>query len=118
RVVDEAQERDEIADVRLFEEADAAGDLIRDLQARELELDIERLEMRAVEDRDVAERAALVDEAADALHDKLRLLASVHGLDEIRLLRIGARGAEFLLEAAAFRLREQNAVGEGEDLGR
>jgi hypothetical protein len=61
-VVDEAQERHQVADVRLLEELHAARDLVGDLLPRELQLEVERLEMRAVEHGDVAERAALVEQ--------------------------------------------------------
>ena len=66
RVEDEAQQRHQVADVGLLEEADAARDLVGDLQPGQLELEVERLEMRPVEDGDVAQRAALVERARGA----------------------------------------------------
>ena len=103
--------------MRLFEEADAARDLIRNLESRQLELDVEGVEMGAVKDGDVGEGTALVDEAADALDDELGLLTSVDGLYEVGFFGVGAVGAEFFFEGAALGLSEEDAVGEGEDLG-
>ena len=60
RVVDKAQEGHEVADMGLLEEAHAAGDLVRDLEARQLELDVERLKVGAVEDADVLQGTAFV----------------------------------------------------------
>ena len=75
--------------------------------------------MRAVEDGDLVHGHALVlHECADALEDELGLLAVVHALHEKRLLGVAAGGAELLVEVAALGLGEQDAVGEGEDLGR
>jgi hypothetical protein len=52
-VVDEAQQRDEVADVLALEKLHAAGDLVGDAGAGERELHLEREEVRAVEDGDL-----------------------------------------------------------------
>ncbi len=99
-----------------LEELHPARDLVGNALARQLQLDVERLEVRAVKNRDVGERAAFVEQALDAFDDELGLLAPVHGLDEKRLVGVRPVGAQLLVEMAPLGLRLEHAVGEGEDL--
>ena len=116
RVVDETEQRNEVADVRLLEEADAARDLVGDFQPGQLELEIEGLEVGAIEDGDVAQGLALVPQAAHALDHELGLLAGVHRLDEERFLTVAPRRFQHFLEMAPLRLGQQHPVGEFQDL--
>ena len=58
----------------LLEEAQARADLVRNAAARQLDLQLEGLMVRAVEDRDLGERRPLVAQLEDALGDELGLL--------------------------------------------
>ena len=72
--LDEAELRDEIPHVRLLEKLHAAGDDEGNGKIRQLELELLRLKMRAVEHDDVRERVAVVfDERADFRDDGARL---------------------------------------------
>ena len=73
----EAQVREHVLHVRRLEEAHAAADDERDAAPRELELDLHRVVVRAVEDRDLGERDALVAQLEHALRDERRLLLHV-----------------------------------------
>src|SRR5207237_4901188 len=55
RVRREAQERRHVFDVRLFKKANAARDLIRNAAAGELELQLDRVIMRAIKNGDVVQ---------------------------------------------------------------
>ena len=119
-VVDEAQQRDEIADVLALEKLHAAGDVVGDAGAGERELHLEREEMRAVEDGDlVGGDAVVVDEGVDALEDELGLLAVVHRLRRRRASAQWARAARSSLSKwRPLGWAMQDAVGEVEDLRR
>ena len=60
RVVHEAQQGDGVPDVLALEELHAAGDVVGDAGAGQRDLDLEREEVRAVEDGDLVHRHALV----------------------------------------------------------
>src|SRR3954471_9505431 len=78
RIVNEPKERNEIADVGLFEKSDTTRNLIGDLETGKLELDVEGLKVRAIKDADVRKRAPFVHQATNPLHDELRLFAAIH----------------------------------------
>ncbi len=59
----------------LLEKAHARTDLVRNAAARELDLQLERLMVGAVEDRDLVERSPFVTQLEDALRHELGLLA-------------------------------------------
>ena len=63
--------------MRLFEEADAAGDLVRDAPARKLQLQLERVIVRAVKDRDVVQVNVFIAQLEDPLGNKLRLFRAI-----------------------------------------
>ncbi len=66
-----------IFDVRLLEKPDAAGDLIRDAAARKLQLQLDRVIMRAVKDGDVVQINIFIAQLEDPLGNKLRLLRAI-----------------------------------------
>ena len=118
RVVDESQQGDQVANVRLFEETHAACDLVRNLEAGQFDLEIEGLEVRPIEHSDIAERLSFVPQPAQALNHELSLLPAVHRLDQEGLLAVRPGRLEHLVEMAPLRLGEQDAVGEIQDLRR
>ena len=61
----------------LFEEPDAAGDLVRDAPARKLQLQLECVIMRAVKDCDVVQVNIFIAQFENALRNKLRLFRTV-----------------------------------------
>ena len=118
RIVDEPQERHQVADVLALEELHAARDVVGYPGAGQGDLGLDRDEVRAVEDGDVAEGDPLVlVERADPLHDELGLLAVVHRLDDVGLLHVAARGAQLLVEVPALGLGHQDPVRQVQDLG-
>ena len=72
-----ADERDDIFDVCLLEESNAARDLIGNAATRQLQLQFDGVVMRAVKHRDVAQVNIFVAQFQDSLGDKLRLFASI-----------------------------------------
>src|SRR3569623_1804067 len=68
----DAQVRDEVLDLFALEELLAAVHHVRDLVRAQLLLEDLRLDVRAIEHRDVAEPAALLLQPADLLRDPLR----------------------------------------------
>ena len=86
----EFQERRHVLDMRLLEKPQAACDLKRDTVPGQFDLQLQRVEMRAVEHGDLVEFDALVAQFEDALGDELRLHVAVvefeqRGLDRARL---------------------------------
>jgi hypothetical protein len=77
RICHQPKENRHILDVRLFEKADAACDLIGNPAARELELQFNGVIMRAIENRDIVQVDIFVAQLEDALRHELRLLAPV-----------------------------------------
>src|SRR5206468_3574098 len=67
---EEAQEREHVLDVALLEEPRAGPDLVGDAAPDELDLELERLEVGAVEDGDVLEPLSLVPPLEDPLADE------------------------------------------------
>ena len=116
RVGGKAQLGAEVLDVGLFKEAHAAGNLIVDIVAGQLHLQFHRVVVGAVEHGDVGEIAALVDQGADALENKASLSTGIHDRDEVRLVSVGAHGAQFFIVALAGRLVAEHGIGEVKDL--
>ena len=77
RIGDEANEGGDVLDVRLLEKTNAARDLIGNAAARKLELQLDRVIVRAVEDGDLVQLDSFVAQLENALGDELRLLAAV-----------------------------------------
>jgi hypothetical protein len=73
RIGHEADERRHVFDVRLLEKPDAAGDLVRNAAPRKLQLQLERVIMRAVKDRDVVQINIFIAQLENPLGNKLRL---------------------------------------------
>ena len=105
----------DVLDVGLLEEADAGGDVEGDVAAGELHLELEGVEVGAVEDGDALEGLALVAELEDALGDEDGLLGPGDGWDEGGGGSIGTAGVEGLLELAL--VGGNGGVGDVEDLG-
>ena len=74
---DQAQVGERVLDFRALEEAQAAIDAVRHARRSERLFQHARLGVGAVQDRDLAARAAAVGPLADALHDEVRLVALV-----------------------------------------
>ena len=106
--------RDDVLDVRLFEEPQTAPDLERDVPAPQLELDFDRVPMAAVEDGDVVELPLLVKQVENVLGDELRLDAPVVAGRHGRLQPGRPHGAQFLGQPA--RVHGDAGVRKGQDL--
>ena len=118
-IVDEAQDRDEIADVLSLKEFHPGGDVVGNAHAGEGELRFERHEVRSIEHGDFGRGNALIfHQTADALDQELGLFAVIHRLHDVGFGGIGASGAEFLVEMTASGLGHQYSVGEFENLRR
>ena len=63
--------------MRLLEKTDAARDLIGNAAPRELQLQFDRMIMRAVEHRDFIQLDPFVAQLENPLGDELRLLAAI-----------------------------------------
>ena len=70
RILHDLEIREDILDVRLFEETHTAPDDIRDLALDELHFELSGLVVGAIEHRDIMERQSLVMKLHDALYDK------------------------------------------------
>ena len=92
RVLDHAQVRQHVLDVRRLDELEAAALDERDVGARQLELEIEGVEARAEEHGDLRQRHALLAQLEDALADEARLVVLVRGRDQQRLRAAPAGG--------------------------
>ena len=77
RIDDDAQEGEDVLDVALLEEAGAGADLVRDAATRQLDLELERLIVGAVEHGQVLELLPLVVPLQQPLRDEARLLGDV-----------------------------------------
>ena len=100
----------------LLEEARSRADLVRDAAPGQLDLQLERLVVRAVEHRDVRQLLALVVPLEDPLADEARLVGDVGERDHGGHRPGVARGAQ-LLRKLPLVLRD-GRVGEREDLRR
>ena len=72
----------------LLEEPNAAGDLIGDTAPRKLQLQLNRVIMRAIKHGDVAQIDLFIAQFENSLRDKLRLLSPVVERDQGRLDRV------------------------------
>ena len=100
RILEHAQEREHVLDVRGLEELEAAPLLERDLAVRELDLEVGRHVGGAHEHRHLAQRHALLVQLEHAIDDEARLLLLVARRDEPgRLRRRCARVQRFFGEA-------------------
>ena len=77
RIRHETNERCHIFNVRLFEKADAAGDLVRDTPSRKLQLQLKRVIVRALKDCYVIEFDIFIAKFEYPLGDKLRLFRAI-----------------------------------------
>ena len=100
----------------LLEESRARADLVRDAAAGELDLELERLVVGAVEDRELLELLPLVVPLEQALRRKARLVGDVRQRHDRGQPAALARRPQ-LLGKLALVVRDRG-VGEGEDLGR
>ena len=73
--------------------------------------------VRAVEDRDVGEVAAFVDESFDALKDEVGLRAGIHDRHEVGLFAVGFYGAQLFVVTFACGLAAEDGIGKFENLG-
>src|SRR5207237_2098958 len=89
---------DYVFDVRLLEEANPRANLVRDETPRELHLQLERLVMRAIEHRDVAQLLAFVAQLEDALGDERCLLEHIVDADDRRIGSVAADRMELFLK--------------------
>ena len=79
-----------VLDVRGLDELEAAALDERDVGARQLELEVEGVEARAEQHRDLGERHALLAQLEDALADEARLVVLVLGGDQQRRAALAA----------------------------
>src|SRR5678816_2279681 len=101
RILDDAQVRDHILDVRRLDEPEAASLDERNARARELELEVEGVERRTEEHRHVRQRHALLAELEHALADEEALQPLVRSRDERREGPTRPAGEEPFREALA-----------------
>ena len=100
----------------LFEEPRPRADLVGDSPARELDLELERLVVGAVEDGELLELFSLVVPLEQPLRRKARLVGDVRQGHDGGQPALLARGLELLGELA--RVVRDRGIGEREDLGR
>ena len=111
---EELQVSGDVLDVGLLKKPDAAREHERNVAPRELELQFERVKVRAVQHGDSLHRHALVTQFEHALGDELRLLVGVVTGDERRLHARVAHRREHFLEL--LRIRGDDGVGAVENL--
>ena len=99
----------------LLEEAGPGADLVRDAASGQLDLQLERLVVGAVENREVRERVPLVVPLEQPLRDEARLLGDVGQRDDRGQRPLAARGAKVFLELLL--VVRDRGVGERQDLG-
>ena len=116
RVVRQAQQGDHVLDVGLFEDADARGDDEGDLGARQFQLQLDGMEVGAVEHGHLPQGTSPGALPLDQPDDGLRLLVPVVQEERHRLVAAVARGAQGLLEL--LRVAGDRGVGDRQDLGR
>ena len=63
--------------MRLLKETDAAGDLVWDAAPRKLQLQLERVIVCAVKDRDVVQINIFIAKLENSLGNKVRLLRAI-----------------------------------------
>ncbi|OQC33374.1 MAG: hypothetical protein BWX70_00168 [Verrucomicrobia bacterium ADurb.Bin070] len=97
-VLADPQEGDDILDVRLLEHADAGGDYKRQARAPEHHLQLDRVEVRPVKHRHVAQGIAVLLIPPDHSQHRARLLVAVAQEKDLRLVARLARGTQRLLE--------------------
>ena len=100
-VVDHDQVGDRIADLGPLVEARAADHLVGDLLPNEHVLEHARLRVRAVEDRELVRRPALLDVARDLGGDEPGLCVLVLGLDDVDRIALTEVRPEVLRLAVA-----------------
>ncbi len=77
RIHHETNERRDVFDVRLLEKSNAARDLIGNAAPRKLQLQFDRVKVRAIQDRDLVQVHVFVAQLQNSLRDELRLFAAV-----------------------------------------
>ena len=108
-ILDKAQLRDEIADVRLLEELNPARDNEGNGKIGEFELELFRLKMRPVKHDNIGKRVAFVfDERADFRNDGVRLRKGVQLRNNVGQGSVFPRGAQLFGETGFLRACAQN----------
>ena len=102
--------------MRLVEEADAAGDRKGNIAASEFELQLQRMEVRAVKHRDLIQLNALFAKVEHALRDERRLLVRVAARDDAGLDSGFPRRCELFRELV--RVRSDRGIGDFQDFRR
>ena len=115
RVGDEFQVGGGVLDVRLFKEADAAGDGEWNLLPGEFELQFQRVKVGAVEHGDLVEAGAFFAEFKGALGDEGGLLGGIGAGDEGGFHAGLARRREFL--GKLVHVGTDGGVGHAQDFG-
>ena len=103
-----------ILDVCLFKKSDAAGDGKRNVSARELQLQLERVKMRAIQHRHVVQFDALLAQFQRALGHKSRLLIRRATHHQRGHFSSRSHGSQFL--GKLLRIRRDRSVGQLEYL--
>src|SRR5690606_3004397 len=85
RVLHNAEVAEDVLHVRLLEEPQAAPDVERDIATLEFELDLQRVPMAAIENRDIVQCPALIEQVQDVLRNEPRLREMVLAWDDGRL---------------------------------
>ena len=116
RVHDDPQEREDVLDVALLEEARAGPDLVGNAPPRQLDLELQRLVVRPVENGEVGELLSLVVPLEQALADEAGLVGDVRQRDDGREPPGLAGGRELL--GKLLLVVGDRGVGERKDLGR
>ena len=113
RVVEHGEVRDRVLDLRALVEAWPADHLVRDLLAHEHVLEHAALGVRAVEDRELGRRPAVLDETCDLRGDVPRLGVLVLHLDDLDRIALSELGEEVLRPSVAVVL--DHRIGCSED---
>ena len=115
-VADEAQVGQHVLHVGRLEEADAGADHEGDPAPRQLELDLHRVVVGPVEDRDLGERHPLVAQLQHPLRREGGLLEEIAARHQRRQWPVGPHAGELLLEL--LEVAGDRGVGQREDLWR
>src|SRR5579862_7843340 len=111
-----AQVRERVLDLRALEEPQAAIDPVRNTRRQKYFLEHTRLRIRAIQNRDLAPQAAVLDVIADAIENELRLVALVESRIDADGISLGAAGPQILAETPGV-VRDQG-IGAAEDVAR
>lgn len=79
RILQDTEVAEDILHVGLLEESQAAADLERDVAALEFKLDLETVPVAAIEDRQLKQATAFIEQVQDILGDEAGLDGRVEG---------------------------------------